>query len=185
MQKIVLAFIISLFFYNDSGYKILNFDYFTIKVPEKWEYIERTGIDSYIGAIAIDKKDTLSFDLGYYSSDLEESLDLVITNDSVFIPQLTLRDTIKSTEYIFYSMINDIDFNSLRKQNYTNTTIDGRKAKITFPKKIGNGGYTGVYFEDISNKKSKIRLNIIGNNLTPVNHKEFLEAIKTIKFIKK
>lgn len=36
-------------------------------VPKIWESVNAQGIDSYVGLIVIDKHDTLSFDLGWYS----------------------------------------------------------------------------------------------------------------------
>ena len=54
----------------ESTYKQLDFVAFTIQVPSGWEKIARRGIDSYAGAIKIDLKDTLHFDLGMYSNTL-------------------------------------------------------------------------------------------------------------------
>ncbi|NMM50899.1 c-type cytochrome [Marinigracilibium pacificum] len=56
---------------NDSINK-LDLGAFYLNAPIDFEYIKKTGIDSYVGEIA-GKKDTLYFDYGWYSSDFQNS----------------------------------------------------------------------------------------------------------------
>jgi hypothetical protein len=62
-----------------------DFGQFTIEVPGTWDKVKRQGIDSYVGQIAIDRTDTLNFDLGWYSSDLTEDPNLQDTTLSTTI----------------------------------------------------------------------------------------------------
>src|SRR5690606_11410854 len=48
----------------------LDFGRFTIAAPESWEPVSATGYDSYAGGIRLDDGKEVSFDLGWYSSDL-------------------------------------------------------------------------------------------------------------------
>ena len=58
---------------TNDGKKTLDFGRFTIEVPSTWNKVKLRGIDSYVGLIAIGETDTLTFDLGWYSSSLQES----------------------------------------------------------------------------------------------------------------
>lgn len=65
----ILAFIfvlIFLFGMQDPRSHVLDFGPFKLKTPSDWIIIDQDGIDSYAGALT-DKRDTLSFDLGWFS----------------------------------------------------------------------------------------------------------------------
>ena len=51
---------------NDTTHKMhshtLDFGSFSIETPNSWTKIKASGIDSYVGGIAIDNNDTLDFD---------------------------------------------------------------------------------------------------------------------------
>jgi len=175
--------LLSLFFVSGESKRILDFNYFSLEAPDHWVSISQQGIDSFVGGIAIGKGDTLHFDYGNYSWKLDESLDFYISNDSVYIPQKNedKNDTIHRYVNKFYRLTKDIDWESLKKQYIFYENISDKKAKISVPKKIGNG-FTGVYFENVSTKYKNKRLAIYGSDLGPENHRAFLEAIKTIKF---
>lgn len=80
MRSFVFIPVVLLFSCSDYSSKLksytLNFGSFTIETPEHWKKIKAQGIDSYIGKIAIDSKDTLWFDLGWYSNTLTEDEDI-------------------------------------------------------------------------------------------------------------
>lgn len=63
---IILAFLLTV----SCREQTRDFGKFSLKIPSSWQYISQKGIDSYIGLIAIDSKDTLFFDYGHYSSNL-------------------------------------------------------------------------------------------------------------------
>ncbi|WP_426791855.1 hypothetical protein [Sphingobacterium sp. WOUb80] len=53
---------------DPSPTKTMDFGLFTLEAPYKWQQVKQNGIDSYVGAIAVDKRDTLYFDMGMYSN---------------------------------------------------------------------------------------------------------------------
>jgi len=171
------------FLIHSENIQILDLKAFTMEVPKGWSYIPKQGIDSFIGEIAIDRKDTLHFDYGLYSSSLEEDCDCYVANkDSVFVRDYEREkiDTANSPHYKFYSLGGKDKLKEFIKNESHYENVAGLKAKIVLPKKSGIGT-TGIFFEKTSNK-NKMRLQINGYNLLPKNQKIFLKAMKTIKF---
>jgi hypothetical protein len=69
---------------SNDGTKLLDYKYFTIRVPKSWKRVDAKGIDSYVGEIHIDSNTIINFDLGWYSNNLVEgSEDYVIRHDSI------------------------------------------------------------------------------------------------------
>ena len=161
----------------------MDFGPFSMTTPDNWKYIETRGIDSFVGKIALDGKDTLDFDYGYYSSSLNEDLGLITTKDSVFkeVKNENINDTLNPYVIKFYAKRDTLNLEKLYKTQYSFESINNLKAKIVTPKKVGIG-LTGVYFENISTKRKGLRLQISGYNLSAENQKSFLKAIKTITF---
>lgn len=159
--------------------KVLDFGAFTIKTPTSWEKFEKAGVDSYLGGIALDEGDTLNFDLGWYSNKLYEYEPTIL--DSSMLPSLD-TSMIDTSEVIFVKSKARIDPDVYRKNNVLWDTIDGRSAKIVFPRKSGQGT-TGVYIDSLWVSGSAIdRFNLYGLNLHPANEKKVLQALKTLKF---
>ena len=187
MNIISKLFYLSIIFscIKSDSIKTLDLNVFTINTIDSWKYIERRGIDSFIGEIAIDKKDTLNFDYGFYSNTLEEDLDYIIREDSILSPDFEKDklDTINSPHYKFYALRKDINLEDLRKNKYYFQNIAGLRARIVVPKRPGIG-MTGIYFENTSKKRKGIRLQISGHNLSQENQELFINAMKTIKFRK-
>ena len=161
----------------------MDFDAFTMKTPENWTYIKQRGIDSYVGKIALDKNDTLRFDYGLYSSRLEEDLGFIITKDSVFTYEENenKNDTVNRYVQKFYAKRDTLVLEKLYKTEYSFEVINNLKAKIVKPKKSGIG-LTGVYFESTRPNGKGMRFQISGYNLSEANEKEFLKAIRSLKF---
>ena len=165
----------------------MDFGDFTMEAPENWTYIKQRGIDSYIGAIAIDEKDTLHFDYGRYSNDLEESFNggyyYIKNNDSIFAAdwELSKLDTIDEPVYKFFARGGKDKLQEFKKNTSYYETINGLKAKIVVPKNSENGT-TGVYFENTSTNRKGMNFQINGYNLREENQKALLKAIKTLKF---
>jgi len=158
-----------------------------MEVPNEWYYIKKQGIDSHIGAIVIDKKDTLYFDYGLYSNSLEENFNggeyYISNNDSIFIDDLERNklDTINGPYYKFFARGGKAKLLEFKKNTSYYETICGLNAKIVVPINPGTG-MTGIYFENTRADKKGLRLQINGNDLSLKNHKAFLKAMKTIKF---
>lgn len=162
--------------------KTIDFGSFTIETPQTWKPIEEKGIDSYVGRIAIDSTDTLSFDLGWYSNKLYEYDQAFL--DSSMIGSID-TNFVDPNAVVFVKDRMRVDPDKYRKNNVSWDTIDGRKAKIVYPRQSGIGT-TGIYIDSLWVKGSDIdRFNLYGENLKPENEKKVLQALRTLKFRKK
>ena len=158
----------------------LDFGLFTIETPKSWKKIKAHGIDSYVGRIAIDNSDTLDFDLGWYSNTLTEPEPQIIERS--ILRNMKVLDT---TQFVIVDSRKNINPDKYKKNNVLWDTIDGRKAKIVFPRQSGVG-ITGIYIDSLWQRGSDIdRFNLYADNLKPANEKLFLQALKTLKFHKK
>ncbi|WP_264558902.1 hypothetical protein [Flavobacterium sp. N2270] len=186
-MKILNLLFLAFLLLNYSSENKIDFGAFSMKTPKKWNYIKERGIDSFIGKIGIDKRDTLYFDYGLYSSDLEESFNggyyYIINNDSIFTPdwELSNSDTIDEPIYKFFARGGKNKLLEFKKDTFYYEKINGLKAKIVVPKKP-EMGTTGVYFENTRIDGKGVSFQINGYNLKKKNQIEFLKAIKTIKF---
>jgi hypothetical protein len=163
--------------------KTMNFGAFSIETPQSWQQIKAKGTDSYVGRIAIDEKDTLDFDLGWYSNTLPES-DPAIMNRSMLQHFEQIGQPLDTSEMIIVENPKGIDPDKYKKQNVSWDSIDSRRAKIVYPRKSGSG-ITGVYIDCLWVRGSDIdRFNLYGDNLKPANEKKVLEAKRTMKFKK-
>ena len=166
-----------------NGSKTIDFGAFSIETPHTWQQVKASGTDSYVGRIAIDEKDTLDFDLGWYSNTLSES-DPAIIDRSMLQHFKQIGQAIDTSEMIIVESRKGIDPDKYRKQNVSWDTIDSRKAKIVYPRQAGNG-ITGVYIDSLWVRGSDVdRFNLYGNNLKPANEKKVLEVLQTLKFKK-
>jgi len=187
MQKsLSVLFLVGLFACRQSppkqSTKILDFGAFTINTPASWEQIKERGADSYVGRIALDKKDTLDFDLGWYSDKLEETDPVIL--DSVMLSDMDTSSA-NFREIIFVKSRMSVDIDKYRKNNVSWDTIDGRSAKIVYPRKTGIGT-TGIYIDTVRVGRIGVdRFNLYGTNLSPDNETKVLAAIRTLKFSKK
>lgn len=162
--------------------KKMDFGLFTLEAPYTWQQVKKNGIDSYVGAIAVDKSDTLYFDLGMYSNNLTEPNIEIITRQMM---EESATDSIKDIIVRDMPLDVDLDADRFRKQNVSWDTIDHRCAKIVFPRISGNG-LTGVYIDSLWLRgSSKIRFNLAGADLKVQNEKDLLNAVKTLRFYKK
>ena len=160
----------------------LDFGLFTVDVPKTWTKIKEKGTDSYVGRIAIDEKDTLNFDLGWYSNQLYE-YDPPILDSSMIKDIDTSRTDIHEIIFVKNRMLVDPD--KYRKNNISWDTIDGRKAKIVYPRQSGIGT-TGIYIDSLWASHSYVdHFNLYGKDLKPENEKKVLQALQTLKFHKK
>ncbi|WP_312191466.1 hypothetical protein [Sphingobacterium sp.] len=165
---------------DPSRTKTMDFGLFTIDVPYKWQQIKQNGIDSYVGAVAVDNTDTLYFDLGMYSNTLTEP------NIEVITRQMIEENDLDSTGFVVIKdlMSMNIDADLYRKQNVSWDSINNRRAKIVFPRISGKGS-TGVYIGSLWGDSSKVRFNLYGSNLKTQTEQDLLKAIKTLRFHKR
>jgi hypothetical protein len=188
--RIIISIFISSFIFTSCNRatdkkKTLDFGQFTIEVPSTWDKVKLRGLDSFVGQIAIDETDTLTFDLGWYSSDLVESPPFRIHDTDKGSEVHLLNEDISTPDslvYEFVGMTTEVDINTFMKDTAAYSIIDNRKAKIVRPKKSGIGT-TGVYFDSLWIAGSGIdRFQISGRNLKPDNERLVLEAMKTLRF---
>jgi len=167
---------------DPSRTKTMDFGLFTLEVPYKWQQVKQNGIDSYVGAIAVDNTDTLYFDLGMYSNTLTEPNIQVITR------QMMEESATDSSDYIIVKDMPildlDLDADLYRIQNVSWDTINNRRAKIVFPR-ISGKGMTGVYIGSLWGNASKVRFNLHGSNLKAQTEQDLLKAIETLRFHKR
>ncbi|MDB5276126.1 MAG: hypothetical protein JWR61_1081 [Ferruginibacter sp.] len=157
----------------------LDFGSFSIVTPNGWTKVKAQGTDSYVGRIAIDNIDTIDFDLGWYSNTLTEREPQIIERS--ILKDLDVLDT---SQFFIVDSRKGIDPDKFKKNNISWDTIDGRKAKIVFPRKPGIGT-TGIYIDSLWQGGADVdRFNLYGDNLKPANEKLFLQALKTLKFHK-
>jgi hypothetical protein len=162
--------------------KTMDFGSFSVETPESWTAVEKQGVDSYVGSIAIDETDTIDFDLGGYSNDLYEYDPTILDSSMMANIDTSLVD---NSEFIFVKNRMRVDPDKYRKNNDLWDTIDGRIAKIVYPRKSGIGT-TGVYIDSLWVPGSYVaRFNLYGENLKPDNEKKVLKALRTLKFRKK
>jgi hypothetical protein len=162
-----------------EGSKVMDLGSFTIETPQSWEHIVVKGIDSYVGNIAIDSTDTLSFDLGWYSNNLYEYEQPLM--DSSLIESLD-TNFVDPDAVIFVKSSTLVDRDKYRANNVTWDSIDGRSAKIVYPRRPGTGT-TGIYIDSLRVTGTGIdRFNLYGTNLKPENERKVLAALKSLKF---
>lgn len=136
------------------------------------------GIDSKVGGISLSGKDTITYDLGFYSNDLDEYIFFEKHGDSVYV----FDDYSDSPIFEFKGSIEDLDKDPFYKNDVSWDKVGGFSAKIVQPKNSGIG-VTGVYIDCLYQSEfGKVSFVISGRNLSPENEKLFLQAIKTITF---
>jgi hypothetical protein len=129
----------------------------------------------------LDKGDTVSFDLGWYSNSLEEEYNFIVENGDVFLRREITPD---SGVYEFYGKADTIDIEKFKVNNISLATIDGKRAKLIQPKYTGTG-MTGIYFDSLWVAGSGTdRFQMNGKNLHPDNERRLLKAFETLKFKK-
>lgn len=134
---------------------VLETKFFSFETPKGWKIIEEEGIDSYVGKVVVDQKDILHFDLGWYSSDLEEAA-------------LTI----------------DGDVN-VEKPKISWLTIDGRKAKLVQPVEGARGLTGVYIDSLWRSGSGVDRFQMSASDLKKQNKEAFIEAVKTLRFQKK
>jgi hypothetical protein len=129
----------------------------SFSLPNNWKQVEKQGIDSYIGLILTDTGDTLHYNLGYFSYNLDER---------------------EPDDF-------EGDYTPFEKTRQETINVSGYKIKLVIPKKKGIG-MTGIYLDSVSTDEADIvKFNLYGINLNKRTEKKFYKMIKTLKFIGK
>lgn len=170
---------------SEAQHKIIDFESFDITVPRTWNKFEMKGIDSYVGGIITDQKDTLIFDIGRYSGD-ESKNDLPLVFDKKIYAELSNKEKEllkKAKHLVVDSITGKIDFKKYLTQKCVVQKIDCFQGKLITPvnKEFGT---TGIYIDSLAGSQKefdKISMSFYGRNLKEKTEKEFVEALKTIK----
>lgn len=168
---------------SNDGTKLLDYKYFTIRVPKSWKRVDAKGIDSYVGEIHIDSNTIITFDLGWYSNDLVEgSEDYIIRHDSLIVLKKSPIPNVTKLREDYRGKPDSGSIAALTVNQKRWITIDGYKAKFITPTHIDKGT-TGIYIDSLWNAGSntdKFQMN--GQNLTLKQQQQLIAAIKTLKF---
>jgi hypothetical protein len=92
--------------------KKMDFGLFTLEAPYTWQQVKKNGIDSYAGAIAVDKSDTLYFDLSIYFNNLTETNIEIITRQMM---EESATDSLKDIIVKDIPLDGDLDADRFRK----------------------------------------------------------------------
>lgn len=189
-MKNIFAILILLLFLScqKSNYKTVDFDVFEITVPSSWKKHEINGIDSYVGGLISDEKDTLIFDLGWYSPDVSDN-----TFPMVFDPnrlaELTEKERglLPNTNHLIVDSLSaEIEYSKYPKYQVEYDSVDCFKVKLITPRNKGFGA-TGIYIDSIAGgdtSYNRVKFGFYGNHLTDSTQTEFIKALRSIKFKK-
>lgn len=171
-----------------SDFKTIDFESFEITVPQSWNEIEIKGIDSYVGGIVTNEKDTLIFDIGAYSPDVSKN-DLPLVYDKKSYEELSEKQKKllkKANHLILDSISGKVDFKKYLTQKFEIVKIDCFKAKIITTRNKGFGT-TGIYIDSLKGggeNSNKTKFCFYGENLKEKTEKEFLKSLRSIKLKK-
>ncbi|RYZ48359.1 MAG: hypothetical protein EOP49_18865 [Sphingobacteriales bacterium] len=160
---------------NRNGKKTMDFGSFQMEVPADWVQIHEHGTDSYVGSIAIGNGDTIGFDMGWYSGSITEDTVLVTMDGKWYYGTPDpISGQMQFTDTAF--------IDTLLKQQYAITAIDGYQARLTTPK-ISGRGKTGVCIDSLWKRGSGVdRFVLCGSNLHHDNEQLVLAAARTLRF---
>lgn len=164
MRYLFLILTISLFACSSvrqiGSFKIMKFNSafgnFSMEVPGGWTKTEILGVPSFFGHIDLGSRDTITFNYGYWASELQNG-----------------------------RLYGNAAENERNKINERQITIDKCIANVAIPKTAGQG-ITRVYFDSLySIGPTIVRMDMFGENLKQKNQILFLQAIKSLKFEKR
>jgi hypothetical protein len=166
-----------------QGKKLLDFGLFTFEAPTTWTAVPHQGLETFYGEIAIAGSDTLIFDVGWSSYYPPELPRYKVRNSKVYaLNDSTLTSTSASYEYV--GEVGSVDTTKFILEITSYTVVDNRNAKLVVPKKSGYGK-TGVYIDSLWQAGSVWhKFEMSGRNLKPENERNFVQAVKTLKFKK-
>jgi hypothetical protein len=170
-----------------SDYKTINFGSFGITVPQNWKEYELKGIDSYVGGLITSEKDTLIFDLGWYSGDLTKNIDILVFEKTEYSKfSETLKNRLEKVKHLVVAdkFTDEYDAKDYLKYKFTKDSIDCYLVKFIKPTNRGFGA-SGIYIDSLKGggmNSGKTRLSFYGNDLSESTQSEFFKALKKMKF---
>ncbi|RXM40516.1 hypothetical protein BOQ62_06055 [Chryseobacterium sp. CH21] len=166
---------------SEDSIRSLDFSDFKLNAPRSWKKLKPEACDSNAGIIITKNNDSIFYDYGPYSNSLEQLLAPVINRKNL-TELLKVNPKIDTTLFIILNENENQEH--FIKSKITYKKIDGYKAKILEPKKVGKG-MTGVYIDSLKTGSiGKISFNLYGTNLKKESQVELLKAIQTLQFAK-
>lgn len=165
---------------SEDSLKTLDFGDFEVQVPRHWKELKLDACDSNARIIVTKNLDSIHFDHGMYSNPLEEN-PLII--DRRNLKEILSQDPKTDTsEFVIVKSTKNVNREDYIKSKISYKNIDGYKAKVLIPKKIGKG-ITGIYIDKIETElHGEVKFNFMGEDLTKETQAELLRAINTLKF---
>ena len=165
---------------SEDSLKTLDFGDFKVQVPRYWKELKSDACDSNAGIIVTKNLDSIYFDYVMYSNSLEEN-PLII--DRRHLKEIPSHDSkIDTSAFVIVKSTENVNIDDYVKSKISYKNVDGYRAKVLIPKKIGKG-ITGIYIDKIENKlHGEVKFNFMGENLTKETQTELLKAVTTLKF---
>tara|TARA_B110000238_G_C15919694_1_gene349910 strand:- start:94 stop:642 length:549 start_codon:yes stop_codon:yes gene_type:complete len=170
-----------------SEYKTIDFGSFELTVPQNWREYEIKGTDSYVGGLVTNEKDTLIFDLGWYSGDLTKNIEILVFSETEY-SEFSKKQKSR-LEKVKHLIVDDeftaeYDAKEYLKYKFTKDSIACFLAKFIEPTNKGFGA-SGIYIDSIKGSRknyNKTSMNFYGNDLSESTQVEFFKALKKMKF---
>lgn len=171
---------------SNDGTKLLDYKYFTIRVPKSWKRVDVRGIDSFVGRIDIDSTTTISFNMGWYCDTLSEGRRTNyynIESGDIYTPDRSFKQNPDDpTHWKYFGKADSNTVENLRRNRATWVAIDHYKAKLITPKMVGIGT-TGIYIDSLWKTGDNADGFVLSaDNLTAKQQQQLIAAIKTLKF---
>jgi len=160
-----------------SQEQLMSWPYMTAKAPANWQLVALNGTDSDTWAIITHEKDTLFMDYGRYSDPFNYSVPVMPLERRRFLDSLHAH---YSTNTIFSpDWMAEQDQAIFLREYFFYDTIDGRRAKIGLPKKVGTGN-TLIHFPNVDMLEN--RLSIHGRDLDTAQQEAAYRLFQSIRF---
>ncbi|WP_026978059.1 hypothetical protein [Flavobacterium tegetincola] len=184
VSTLILLFILSC---KKSDYKNIDFGSFELTVPQNWEEYEVKGTDSYVGGLVTNEQDTLIFDLGWYSGDLTNNIEILVFSETEYSEfSKKQRNRLEKVKYLVVDdkFTAEYDAKEYLKYKFTKGTIACFSAKFIEPTNKGFGA-SGIYIDSLKGSRKtydKTSMSFYGNDLSESTQVEFFQALKTMEF---
>ena len=185
----VILFILLTISCNQSDYKTVDFGSFEITVPRNWKEYEIKGMDSYVGGLITNKKDTLIFDVGWYSGNLMRNPEILVYDKTEYAElSVNQKNQLKGVKYLIIDDYRTAKYNpkNYLKNKSTTDSIDCFEANFITPTNKGFGA-SGIYIDSLKGSRkthNKTSMSFYGNNLSDSIQTDFFSALKTMRLKK-
>ena len=175
----ICIFVMSSCSNNDEKVERTSMTGFSIDIPAKWclDTNESNAIDSYVGKIILNTRDTLYFEYGKGIYNIVDPVKAIVP-----VSQKHYWDSVGMGGDVIISNNPALDatLNIYSNEYYLKDTIDNIEVNWVFPKKFRTGK-TGAYF---FNGKNKNNMSIYSSNIEGDDIDLFVKMVKSVRFNK-